>query len=68
METSVLTLCERCGASPQGIDGHWTLHTQVQPLPDDRKSRVTFRCAACGAQWSRKYVGGGEFAWDLESR
>jgi hypothetical protein len=65
VEMSLLGLCNTCNAEPKGIDGHAELHAESQPL-EQGKGRFQFRCMACGARWSRRYAGSGEFAWELE--
>jgi len=67
LEMRLLGLCVTCNASPKGIDGHADLHAHSQPT-EGRRGRYVFRCAACGAHWSRTYAGSGEFAWTLERK
>lgn len=62
---NLLGLCGTCNSTPKGIDGHPDLHAQSHPV-EGRKGRYLFRCASCGARWSRAYAGGGEFSWVLE--
>ena len=62
---NLLGLCSTCNTLPKGIDGHAELHAQSQS-EEGRKGRYLFRCASCGARWSRAYTGSGEFSWNLE--
>ena len=59
---STTTLCDRCGTSPRGIDGHAGLESLVGP----KGSGLTFKCVECQTRWSRRYSGSGHFEWRLE--
>ncbi len=45
------------------MEGHPNLSLHVTPA-EGGAQRAAFRCAGCGMEWVRTYMGSGVFAWN----
>ena len=57
-DTYTAALCGPCAGGPARIDGHALLGVQAVG-----GSQMSFRCSACQALWSRRYLTRGAFSW-----
>ena len=59
--------CHACQSGPRDMEGHPYLSLHVTPAQDGAQQRAAFKCAACGMEWVRTYMGSGVFAWNSVS-
>lgn len=56
--------CNECGTGPRGVEGHPDLSLHVSPPGEGGARKASFKCEACGLEWSRTYMGSGVFVWN----
>ena len=56
--------CNECSTGPRGVEGHQDLALHVSAAGEGGAQKAAFRCARCGTEWIRTYMGSGVFAWN----